>query len=259
MYFRVSTIGLKLSQLINYPLGLLGLKIVRRKNLQLVNRLDLEHDKAFMALYEKVKPFTMVDMERCYALYQSVQFISKNNIAGDLVECGVWKGGSTMLMAYTLQQAGITNRRLYLYDTFEGMTQPGERDGQNEKDEWESNRVTDTLNNMCYAPIEEVKTNMESTGYPADNILLIKGKVEQTIPATMPAGIAVLRLDTDWYESTKHELQHLYPLLSKKGILIIDDYGAWQGARAAADEYFAANKEAFFHRIDWTGRLLIKE
>lgn len=250
---------MKLSQLINYPLGLLGLKVVRKSRLQLVNHIDVDQDKAFMQVYEKVKPFTMVEVERCYALYQSVQYIIKSNIAGDIVECGVWKGGSAMLMAYTLQQAGITNRKIFLYDTFEGMAKPGEMDGANEKKEWESLKVTDTLNKMCYSPIEEVKENMNATGYPAENIILIKGKVEDTIPSTMPGGIALLRLDTDWYESTRHELQHLYPLLENKGVLLVDDYGAWQGARKAVDEYFAGKKNTYLHRIDWTGRLLIKD
>jgi hypothetical protein len=258
LYFSRSTIGLKLSQLINYPLGLLGLKIVRRAKWQLVNTIDIDQDKKFMSVYEKVKPFTMVELERCYALYQSVQYIIKNNIPGDLVECGVWKGGSAMLMLYTLMEAGITDRKIYLYDTFEGMTKPGEMDGENEMAEWEASKITDTVNNMCYASIDEVKANMERTGYPAANIIFIKGKVEDTIPNTLPGSISVLRLDTDWYASTRHELQYLYPLLSQHGVLLVDDYGAWQGARKAVDEYFNGHSNIFLHRVDWTGRLHIK-
>ena len=99
---------------------------------------------------------------------------------------------------------------------------------------------------------------MKSTGYPVGNIRLLKGKVEDTIPGTMPAKIALLRLDTDWYESTKHELTYLFPLLEKSGVLIIDDYGAWQGARKAVDEYLKDNGTVYLNRIDFTGRLLIK-
>lgn len=250
---------MRISQLINYPLGLLGLKLVRKSRLKLVNHIDLSLDKEFIQVYEKIKPFTMVEIERCYALYQSLLYISKYDIKGDLVECGVWKGGSAMLMAYTLQQAGITNRKLYLYDTYEGMAKPGEMDGQSEKDEWESLRVNDSLNKMCYSPIEEVKANMAKTGYPSENIVYIKGKVEDSIPSTLPDGIALLRLDTDWYDSTRHELKFLYPLLSSKGVLLIDDYGAWEGARKAVDEYFAGKTNIYLHRIDWTGRLIIKD
>jgi O-methyltransferase len=100
---------------------------------------------------------------------------------------------------------------------------------------------------------------MLSSGYPERNIIFVKGKVEDMIPGTMPQRISVLRLDTDWYESTYHELQHLYPLISNKGILIIDDYGFWTGAKEATDRYFQENKiPIFLNRIDRSGRLGIK-
>jgi len=82
----------------------------------------------------------------------------------------------------------------------------------------------------CEASIEDVQANMSFTGYPSDRIHYVQGMVENTIPANMPDKIALLRLDTDWYASTKHELEHLYPLLEKGGVLLIDDYGHWQGA-----------------------------
>ncbi|MBC7873214.1 MAG: class I SAM-dependent methyltransferase [Ferruginibacter sp.] len=242
----------------NYPLGLLGLKIIRKSRLELVNISDIDQDKKFLDIYKKIKDHTLVPVERCYTLYQTVKYIIKNNIEGDFAECGVWKGGSCMLIAYVLQQAGISNRKIYMYDTFEGMTKPGEMDGQEEKDQWERGRVTDTLNNMCYSPIEEVKVNINSTGYHPGNIMMVKGRVEDTLPGTMPAKISLLRLDTDWYESTRHEMQHLYPLLVKNGVLIVDDYGAWQGARKAVDEYFSTIPNVFLGRIDYTGRIVIK-
>lgn len=211
-----------------------------------------------MKIYAQIKPFTMVEVERCYALYQSVQYTVRNNIPGAFVECGVWKGGSAMLMALALLEKGITNRNIYLYDTFEGMTKPGSMDGELELMEWERMKVTEQKNNWCYSSAEEVLANMKSTGYPSDKIILVKGKVEDTLPETVPADISLLRLDTDWYESTRHELLHLFPLLLKGGTLLIDDYGAWQGAKKAVDEYFQSQKNLYMHRIDWTGRLLIK-
>ena len=109
------------------------------------------------------------------------------------------------------------------------------------------------------AGLDDVQANLWSTGYPRDKIHFGKGKVEDTIPGTTPERIALLRLDTDWYESTKHELHHLYPRLSQHGVLLIDDYGNWQGARQAVDEYFADSAEpVFLHRVDYTARLLIK-
>jgi len=107
--------------------------------------------------------------------------------------------------------------------------------------------------------LDEVKKNVYGTGYPQDKIHFVKGKVEDTIPGTMPNQIALLRLDTDWYQSTMHELTHLFPLLQAKGVLIIDDYGHWQGAGKAVDEYFADKQiSILLNRIDYSGRIAIK-
>ena len=108
--------------------------------------------------------------------------------------------------------------------------------------------------------MEVVKKNIFSIGYDPEKIHFVQGKVEDTIPATIPEKISLLRLDTDWYESTKHELEHLFPRLSKGGILILDDYGHWQGARKAADEYFNNNHiSIFLSRADYTGRIAVKQ
>jgi O-methyltransferase len=254
------------SDIINYPLSFLGLKLVRLSRLNQLQKManyqynitDIELDAVFQHIYYKIKDYSLVGIERCYALYKSVLYVIENNIQGDFVECGVWKGGSCMLMAYTLMENGVTDRKIWLYDTFSGMVQPGENDGEAEKKEWELNKITEHRNNWCLGEIEEVEQNLLSTGYPADNIRLIKGKVEDTIPATIPGKIAILRLDTDWYDSTKHELVYLYPLLQDHGILMIDDYGAWQGARKATDEYFRQRPPVFFNRVDYTGRLIVK-
>ncbi len=107
--------------------------------------------------------------------------------------------------------------------------------------------------------MEEARANVLSTGYPAGNVALIKGKVEDTIPAAAPAKIALLRLDTDWFESTDHELKHLYPRLSRGGILIVDDYGYWQGARKAVDQYIAENQlQLLLTRVDDSARMCIR-
>lgn len=219
---------------------------------------DIEQDAVFMNLYSQIKPFTLVGIERCYALYRSVQYVIKNNVQGDFVECGVWRGGSCMLIAYALLESGITDRKIWLYDTFAGMTQPGEKDGEVEKSEWLKHKLSEEKNSWCLGELDDVKRNMFSTGYPAYKISFIQGKVEETIPQHMPGEIALLRLDTDWYVSTKHELEYLYPILSYKGVLLIDDYGAWQGARKATDEYFSKQEQFFLNRIDYTGRLVIK-
>ncbi len=221
-----------------------------------------ELEKDFLDLYSQVRPFTMTTPERLYAAYKAAQYVADNNIPGSIVECGVWKGGSCMMMALALLKKGIRDRELYLYDTYEGMPEPGEKDkslgGNSAYGTWKDNQTTD-VNTWCYSPLEEVQNNLSSTGYPKDKIHFVKGKVEDTIPQTLPGSIALLRLDTDWFDSTYHEMQHLYPLLATKGVLIIDDYGHWQGAREAVDKYFTENKiSMLLNRIDYTGRIGIK-
>jgi O-methyltransferase len=224
---------------------------------------DILSDQEFCMLYEQCKHFTMTSVERMYSLYQSIDYIFKNDIEGDFVECGVWKGGSSMLMAMMLKQHGMTNRKLYLYDTFEGMSEPTESDktstGKNASDLLQQENKEDTSSIWCYSSLEEVKSNLFSTGFPRENIFFIKGKVEDTLKENLPGKLSLLRLDTDWYESTKTELELLYPLLKEKGVLIIDDFGHWEGAKKAVVEYFEKNKlNPFLFRIDFTGKLMIK-
>jgi O-methyltransferase len=221
---------------------------------------DIYADAEFMAIHAQVRDFTMTSIERMYSLYQSIHYVIDHNLPGDFVECGVWKGGSSMIIALTLKKLGVNNRTIYMYDTYEGMSEPtdNDKDIHGGSAEQQLNSAQKTENIWCYSTLDEVKGNMVRTGYPADKIVFCKGKVEDTIPHTIPAKIALLRLDTDWYESTLHELKYLYPLLSKQGVLILDDYGHWQGARKAVDEYFAAGEKLLLNRIDYTGRIAIK-
>jgi O-methyltransferase len=209
----------------------------------------------------RVKPFTLTGVERIAALINAVTYITKNGIRGDFVECGVWRGGSMMAAALSLLARGDTSRSLYLYDTFEGMPPPTEHDKRYDgvSAETELSKAPHGTGVWCCAGLDDVRNNMLSTGYPEDNIRLIKGRVEQTIPRDIPEHISLLRLDTDWYESTKHELVHLFPRLDTKGVLILDDYGYWQGARKAVDDYFDERKlDVYLHRIDCTGRIMVR-
>ncbi len=223
---------------------------------------DMEPE--FLPLAERCKPFTMTSLERMYGLFKSVEHVARQRIPGDFVECGVWKGGSTMLAALSLMHFGDTDRDLYLFDTFAGMPEPGAAD-VDYADEHATRRLDEkwpTFSAMANAPIDDVRRNMLSTGYEARRIVFVQGRVEQTIPGpvgAMPRQIAILRLDTDWYESTRHELEHLYPLLAPGGALIVDDYGHWKGCRRAVDEYLAKHRiPMMLHRYDYTGRIGIK-
>jgi hypothetical protein len=209
--------------------------------------------------FAAVKPYTMTSPERIVAFTQAVEYVLRTEVPGSIVECGVWRGGSMMAAARTLLAAGETSRDLYLFDTYEGMSAPtgSDRDYQGAAAEDLLRRSPRDDNEVwCYAGLEDVRTNLESTGYPAGRMHFIEGKVEDTIPSAAPEEIAILRLDTDWYESTKHELVNLYPRLKPGGVLIIDDYGHWEGARQATDEYFDGS--LLLHRIDYTGRAAVK-
>jgi O-methyltransferase len=244
------------------------MKLLKRIGNLLLNKaatpeLPKDFDAAQTALFNAVKPYTMTGPERIFALNEAVKYIVKNNIKGDFVECGVWKGGSTLAMALTLKELGANNRHLYLYDTFEGMTEPTavDRDLNNESAEALYKQVIDQTSEVwCYSGIDEVKKNMALSNYNPDNIFYVKGKVEDTLPQSQHGSIALLRLDTDWYESTKMEMEILFPMLVPGGVLIIDDYGYWQGARKAVDEYIARHDlRILLNRIDYTGRIAIKQ
>jgi hypothetical protein len=209
---------------------------------------------ATLDVYERVKPYTMTSPERVSALVDAVRYIDARAVPGAIVECGVYRCGSAMAAALC-----TSGRDLYLFDTFEGMTEPtlSDRrasDGRQASDMLGDAGKSDLL--WCVAGIEEVRANLRSTGYAEERVHLIQGRVEETVPGLAPSSIALLRLDTDWYESTRHELEHLYPRLASGGVLIIDDYGYWEGARRAVDEYFAG--KLLLSRIDSTGRIAVK-
>jgi hypothetical protein len=200
-----------------------------------------------------VRPYTQTSPERVAAMCAAVDYVSRHDVAGDVVECGVWRGGTMAAAAMTLRDLGDTARTLWLYDTFNGMTKPTAADvdihGTAMSEGWSADFEGEELQ----PGVEEL---MRSTGYP--RLRFVRGPVEDTIPTHVPDRIAVLRLDTDWYESTRHELEQLWPRLSVGGVLIVDDYGHFAGARQAVDEFFAGTR-VFLHRIDYTGRAAIKQ
>lgn len=223
---------------------------------------DIKDDPIFMNFFRKCQPYALTQVERQYNVYQSIMYLSKNKISGSIVECGVFKGGSSIMAALTLVWQKDIKRNMYLYDTYQGMTKPSANDidlyGEKAINTWMKMRQGD-FSSWTKASLDEVKQNMGITKYPKSKLKFIVGKVEDTIPKTMPKKIALLRLDTDWYESTKHELEHLYPRLVPGGILIIDDYGHFAGAKKAVDEYFnSINSKIYLHRIDYTARLVVK-
>lgn len=221
-------------------------------------------DSTAKAIVAEAGPLTMTGPHRLLSVVDAVRYCVERDVPGDFAECGVWRGGSVMAMILTLQSLGIDDREIHLFDTFSGMTRPTEEDtsalAPAPLEEWESTgghlygEIFDERSG-----IHGVRSTLEATDYPANRLHLVEGQVEETIPGLAPERLALLRLDTDWYESTRHELAHLYPRLSKGGVLIIDDYGHWRGCKKAVDEYFSEHAPVpLLSRIDYSGRIGVK-
>ncbi|MDT4926319.1 MAG: O-methyltransferase [Pseudonocardiales bacterium] len=224
------------------------------------SRFPSDFESGAKDIIRAVRPYTMTSNEKLYGLIQATRYIVRNKIPGDIVECGVWRGGSMQAAARSLLEVGDTSRDLFLFDTFEGMTEPSAADVR-----WDGKSAAELLKTQdkstwvwAVASLDDVKAGFETVPYPEGKLHYVVGKVEDTIPEQLPERIAILRLDTDWYESTKHELEHAYSRLSPGGILIIDDYGGWAGSRTATDEFLAALDEPLLlHRMSG-GRIAVK-
>ncbi|MER7175883.1 TylF/MycF/NovP-related O-methyltransferase [Streptomyces mesophilus] len=222
--------------------------------------LPVDYDDEAKSTIRAVKPWTMTSPERLNAFILATRHVVKHDIPGDIVECGVWRGGSMQACAKTLLHCGVTDRDLYLFDTYEGMTEPTEedlrRDGKSAADLLAVQGKDRPI--WAVATLDDVKSGFENVPYPAERVHYVQGKVEDTVPGQAPEQIAILRLDTDWYASTKHELDHLYERLVPGGVLLIDDYGYWQGSRQAVDEFLEETGERLLLlRMD-EGRIAVK-
>ena len=207
---------------------------------------------------EIVSPFTMTSVERIGALYDSLEYIRANNIQGDFVECGVWKGGNILGIMEYLAFYKMTDRKVFLYDTFEGMTPPEDIDKDLNGRKAES--ILEDV--MCISPIDEVRETILRSSFPMANVTFVVGDVCITLNNANNLhknNLALLRLDTDWYASTKKEMEVLYPKLNFGGVLIVDDYGHWKGSKTAVDEYFEGQGiSPQIEQIDYTGIKIIK-
>ena len=254
----------KIKGLIHFGLRLMGYQLAPlRVEPSPTPAYPVDFTAADQRLVEEVKAYTMTSPERIFSLIRAVEYVQRHAIEGAIVECGVWKGGSMLAVAKTLKALGDESRELYLFDTFEGMTAPTEHDRSFDDDQAarqlaNSNRQ-DPASVWCYADLESVRRTLSLSAYDSQRMHFVPGPVEQTIPEHAPDKIALLRLDTDWYESTRHEFEHLFPRLSTGGVLIIDDYGHWKGSRQATDEYLEKHGvRMLLNRIDYTGRIGVK-
>ena len=255
-----------IKKIIHKLLALVNLKITKI-NYGAENFPIVEATKDEVKLLEMSSKYSMTNLLKRWSLINSIKHIKNEKIEGDFVECGVWKGGNLIIYDY-LNEKYQLGKKIYAYDTYAGMSEPSVYDKNfldiDAKNEWNKSKKTENINLSfnCYSSIQEVKNNVENNSQNKNslkNFKFIEGKVEETlkIKDNLPSKISILRLDTDWYESTKAELEILFPRLSKNGILIIDDYGHWKGARKAVDEYFF-DKNVTIHFVDFSCRMIIK-
>jgi len=231
-----------------------GLKIVHAQDAHWVELNDSE-----IATLQMVKPITMTSWNRLQAIAIAVRYINSNSIGGDFVECGVWAGGS--IAAAAKLDTKPESRKYWLYDTFEGMTRPTIEDSELALIEWETKVNADGTSEWCRANQDQVMKNLIEVGVDTNKCVFVVGDVTETllIDSNLPESIALLRLDTDWYKSTKIELETLYSRLSPGGVLIIDDYGDWEGSRRATEEFFSQHDfTPLLFPIDSAGRILVK-
>ncbi|WP_042383305.1 TylF/MycF/NovP-related O-methyltransferase [Streptacidiphilus melanogenes] len=219
-----------------------------------------DYDETAKEIITAVKPWTMTSLERLNALIQSVRYVTRHDLPGDIVECGVWRGGSMQAVARTLLSLDVKDRELYLFDTFEGMSEPTDEDKRVDGRSAADLLATQGKDRPIWAlaTLDDVQDGFSRIDYPSERLHYVQGKVEDTIPDQAPEKIAILRLDTDWYASTKHELEHLYDRLVPGGVLLLDDYGYWQGSRQAVDEFLEeTGARLLLTRMD-EGRIAVK-
>jgi O-methyltransferase len=259
-----------LKQAINGTLSRAGYTIVRSERLATTappgapprpkGRRPGHFDEAARRTIKAVRPRTMTADDKLFALIVATRYVVDHGIPGAVVECGVWRGGSQQAVAYTLLERGVTDRDLHLFDTFAGMPEPTDRDRRNDgrtaADLLERSGRTAKI--WAVASLDDVRAGMADTGYPAERVHFHPGRVEDTIPAAAPEQIAILRLDTDWYESTLHELEHLYDRVPSGGVIVLDDYGFWRGARDAVDEFLARTQPRLMLAPMASGRIAVK-
>ncbi len=236
---------------------------IKRKSSRGTYPVELNDKDIQIIDYIMSKNITMIGLPRLIANVMSAKYVIKNKLEGDFLECGVWRGGSTLAVKMIFEEYHW-DAKVWLFDTFKGMTKPNKFDnlhnGENAKIHYDKFDKGD-YNAWCYASVEDVKQVFMEAKVNMNQCEFIKGDVMKTLPQHIDKikHLSLLRLDTDWYESTKIEIEMLYPKLVSKGILIIDDFGFWEGARKAIEEYFdQQNHYPYLHHIDHSGRICLK-
>ena len=243
---------MKIKDFINSIFGIFGLRISK-----ILPRI-VEMSEEEREIIKIAKKYSMTTEIRMWALINSIKKVDYEKIEGDIVECGIWKGGNIILINKLLKKIKL-NKKIYCYDTFEGMISTDKIDKEISSGRSSLQIIKDHEYYKCESLLKETKKNISKNFDDINNIYFIKGRVEDTLTEekNIPDKISICRLDTDYYSSTKIELEVLYPRLVPGGFLIIDDYGHWSGCKKAVDEYFK-DKFVMMHYVDYACRLIIK-
>jgi hypothetical protein len=217
---------------------------------QVMTAYDLISPGEFSRLYRQVRKLTMVSNARLRGLHRAVKHVVAAGVPGDIVECGTARGGSAALMGLTLKQLGVRDRRLWVFDTYEGLPAPTADDPDFE--------IAVSYTGSCLGSLDDVTASFRQLGID-DLSVFVKGLFQDTLPTTTVGRIAVLHIDGDWYESVKVCLDTLYDKVSDHGVIQLDDFGFWKGARKAVEEFFAERRiSPRLLKLDHSGRQFIK-
>lgn len=198
-----------------------------------------------MKLFWRVRPYTMVGYLRLDNVYELAERVESAGIPGAFVECGVWKGGCSAILAYVAERTGF-GRKTWLFDSFEGLPEPSPIDGK-EAREYSHGRSSGKLQaiDRCVGRLQDVEALLfGKLGISQSSVVIGKGWFQDVLPekGREIGPISLLRIDGDWYESTRCCLEHLYGCVVPGGFVIIDDYGHWEGCRRAVDDFMKANR-----------------
>jgi hypothetical protein len=204
----------------------------------------------FWAVYQRCRPYTLLSTDRVYNLFTAVRYLAENGIPGDLLECGVLLGGASLAAAMFCDHFGLSGRKHFLFDTFEGFPR------EIVEVDFAGRSVPLKATRRFRATVEAL---IARSGLDPARFVLVEGDVKETLPHPAVRELCLLRLDTDDHDSTLHELRTLYPALAAGGVLIIDDYGQFQGPRRAVDSYISTLKRRpYLQRVDYGGRCAVK-
>ncbi len=196
----------------------------------------------------KVRKYTMVQRPRLRTLYHLAREIDRIPISGDIVECGVYNGGSAGMLAFASRHSQPP-RDLWLFDSFEGLPEASAMDGVRARDR----------RGTCAGDPHKVRQLMHTLGIAQARLHIIKGWFQDTFPTIQIERIALLHIDADWYESVRLCLQWFYDFVEPSGFVVLDDYGHWPGCRAAVDEFVAQRRlDVALIQVDYTGHYFQK-